>query len=106
MDEGSCITFQVQLRSIYVCGSSSWKNWAQCILCKKNYLRKGRGTNSLKNHLKSMHKEHLEEIIDKETRKAEEKQRQKKLLCEKMKSGKEECFQSVKWWDPKQWISV
>lgn len=37
---------------------------AQCCLCRKNYSRKGRGTTSLKSHLRSMHKEQYRDLLD------------------------------------------
>lgn len=37
---------------------------AQCCLCFRNYSRKGRGTTSLKSHLRSMHKEQYRDLLD------------------------------------------
>lgn len=42
---------------------------AQCCLCFRNYSRKGRGTTSLKSHLRSMHKEQYRDLLDLEDKK-------------------------------------
>ena len=77
---------------------------AQCLLCKKDYSRKGRGTTSLKNHLKSVHKEQFEELMAKETKKLEEKINIEKTPLQKAKTDAKqrnvaEYFQSAKLWD-------
>lgn len=77
---------------------------AQCLLCKKDYSRKGRGTTSLKNHLKSLHKEQFEELMAKETKKLEEKINIEKTPLQKAKTDAKqrnvaEYFQSAKLWD-------
>lgn len=46
---------------------------AKCLLCKQIYSRKGRGTSSLKNHLKSKHKEQYAEMLKEENKPAEQK---------------------------------
>ncbi|KAL7641165.1 UNVERIFIED_CONTAM: hypothetical protein RMT77_008303 [Armadillidium vulgare] len=39
---------------------------AKCSICKETYSRKGWGTSSLKNHLKSMHKAQFTEAMNEE----------------------------------------
>ena len=51
-------------------------SFAKCNLCGSNYSRKGRGTTSLKNHLRSIHKEEFTELLQKES--DEEKEGKKK----------------------------
>ncbi|KAL7641647.1 UNVERIFIED_CONTAM: hypothetical protein RMT77_007520 [Armadillidium vulgare] len=62
---------------------------AKCSICKKTYSRKGRGTSSLKNHLKSMHKAQFTEAMNEELQqkkeKAERLEREKKSASCKWK---------------------
>lgn len=59
---------------------------AQCLMCNKVYSRKGRGTTSLKNHLKSMHKEQCEALLAEERKKSEARQMMEKAFLEKTQS--------------------
>lgn len=55
---------------------------AQCLLCKKDYSRKGRRTTSLKDHLKSVHKEQFEELIAEERKKSEKLKKEKNSFAQ------------------------
>ncbi|KAL7631952.1 UNVERIFIED_CONTAM: hypothetical protein RMT77_017730 [Armadillidium vulgare] len=93
---------------------------AKCSICKKTYSRKGRGTSSLKNHLKSMHKAQFTEAMNEELQqkkeKAERLEREKKSASLQMENvikqrNVEQFFPSTKFWnssesDQKKWIGV
>ncbi|KAL7646695.1 UNVERIFIED_CONTAM: hypothetical protein RMT77_001948 [Armadillidium vulgare] len=81
---------------------------AKCSICKKTYSRKGRGTSSLKNHLKSMHKAQFTEAMNEELQqkkeKAERLEREKKSASLQMENvikqrNVEQFFPSTKFWN-------
>ncbi|MPC75097.1 hypothetical protein E2C01_069482 [Portunus trituberculatus] len=77
---------------------------AQCLLCKKDYSRKGRGMTSFKNHLKSVHKEQFDELMAKKRKKLEEKVNIEETPLQKPKTDAKqrnvaEYFQNVELWD-------
>ena len=89
--------------------SSVWKYFidkcadsVQCSLCNKSYSNKGRGTTSLKNHLRSMHKKEyneLNEVIEGEELKKVIKGNPKQSAVKEIKSDIKEFFKSTKQWD-------
>ena len=59
---------------------------SQCLLCNKNYSRKGRGTTSLRNHLQSMHKNEFQELMSGERKKSEEILKKEKTPLQQVKT--------------------
>lgn len=78
------------------------KDVAKCKLCNKNYSRKGRGTTSLKNHLKSIHSSQYKEVIDADlsAKKKEAASRNSPTPLQKMKQVTiESCLEKKLLWD-------
>lgn len=84
-----------------------WKYYQQqnvdmvvCLICKRNYSRKGRGTSSLWNHLKSLHRKQFEELAEEQAKHLKEKDIENAPLQKELgPRGVEKFAQSIKFWD-------
>src|SRR5215469_7470220 len=71
----------------------------RCSLCSKIYLKIGRGTSSLKNHLRSMHIEQFKQMILEEANQNAAREQRKHNLVQQKNPDIKEYFQATDKWD-------